>query len=45
LKKNLTDDAEDNLQRAIKLGEEAGLKQGLRDTYLLMPQIKKAQKI
>ena len=34
LKKNLPHDAEENLARAIEIGQEAGQKQSVRDSYL-----------
>lgn len=43
LKKNLLKDAENNLQKAISISVSAGQKQGLRDNYLLMSQVKEAQ--
>lgn len=43
LKKGLLRDAEENLLKAIKIANDAGQKQSLRDNYLLMSQVKKAQ--
>jgi signal transduction histidine kinase len=43
LKKNLFNDAGANVEKAISIGESAGQKQGLRDSYLLMSQIKEAK--
>lgn len=43
LKKNLPHDAEENLARAIEIGQEAGQKQSVRDSYLLMAEASKAQ--
>jgi two-component system NarL family sensor kinase len=43
LKKNLFKDAGNNAEKAISIGERAGQKQALRDSYLLMSQIKEEQ--
>ena len=43
LKENMFNDAEMHLTKAIKMGEDAGEKTGLRDSYLLMSNVKKAQ--
>jgi signal transduction histidine kinase len=43
LNKNLLADAKINVEKAISISKNAGQKQGLRDSYLLMSQIKEAQ--
>ncbi|HEY6975810.1 MAG TPA: ATP-binding protein [Chitinophagaceae bacterium] len=43
LKKGLLRDAEENLTKAIKISNDAGQKQSLRDSYLLMSEVKKDQ--
>lgn len=43
IKKGLFHDAEENLTKAIKIANDADQKQSLRDNYLLMAEVKKAQ--
>lgn len=43
LKKGLLHDAEENLLKAIKIANNQGQKQSLRDNYLLMAEVKKGQ--
>jgi signal transduction histidine kinase len=43
LKKGMLHDAEENLLKAIKIANDAGQKQSLRDNYLLMAELKKKQ--